>query len=43
MDSSTALVGMSPDLRRFLPLGTEPLPNPALRGLTSWQERLKAR
>ncbi len=41
---NTGLVGMSPDLRRFLLVEAEPLPNPApLRVLTSWQERLKAR
>jgi len=41
---NTGLIGMSPDLRRFLLLEAEPLPNPApLRVLTSWQERLKAR
>lgn len=41
---NTLLVGVSPDLRRFLLLETEPLSNPApLRVLTSWQERLKAR
>jgi hypothetical protein len=41
---NTALVGISPDLRRFLLLETEPLPNPApLRVLTSWRERLKGR